>query len=63
MELHFARGKGSRPDLQLSLSEWENKIMDTASDKKVLLKADSKKRVLSMVQVSLGSRTAVDNRF
>ena len=63
MELHFARGKGSRPDLQLSLSEWENKIMDTASDKKGLWKADSKKRVLSMVQVSLGSRTAVDNRF
>ena len=55
MELHFARGKGSRPDLQLSLSEWENKIMDTASDKKGLWKADSKKRVLSMVQVSLGS--------
>ena len=63
MELHFARGKGSRPDLQVSLSEWENKIMDTASDKKGLWKADSKKRVLSMVQVSLGSRTAVDNRF
>ena len=63
MELHFARGKGSRPDLQLSLSEWENKIMDTASDKKGLWKADSKKRVLSMVQVSLGSRTAVDNRI
>ena len=63
MELHFARGKGSRPDLQVSLSEWENKIMDTASDKKGLWKADSKKRVLSMVQVSLGSRTAVDNRI
>ena len=63
MELHFARGKGSRHDLQLSISEWENKIMDTASDKKGLWKADSKKRVLSMVQVSLGSRTAVDNRF
>ena len=63
MELNFATGKGSRPDLQVSLSERENEIMDTASDKKGLWKADSKKRVLSMVQVSLGSRTAVDNRF
>ena len=63
MELHFAKGKGSRPDLQVSLSEWENKIMDTVSDKKALWKSDSKKKVLSTVQVSLGSQTAVDNKF
>ena len=63
MELNVVKGEESRSDLQVSISEWENKIMDTASDKKGLWKADSKKRVLSMVQVSLGSRTAVDNRF
>ena len=63
MELHFAKGKGSRPDLKVSLFEWENKVMNTASGKKGLLEVDSKKRVLCRTQVSLGSRTALDNRF
>ena len=31
MELHFIKGKGSRSDLQVAVSEWENKMMDTES--------------------------------
>ena len=27
------KGKGSRPDLQVSFSEWENKIMNKENDK------------------------------
>ena len=53
MELHFFKGKGSRSDLQVAVSEWENKVMDTESDKKGLWKVDPEKRVLFMVQVFL----------
>ena len=35
MELHFIKGKESKSDLQVALSEWENKVMHTESDKKV----------------------------
>ena len=35
MELYFMKGKGSKPDLQVAVSEWENKVTDTESDKKV----------------------------
>ena len=35
MELQFIKGKGSRSNLQVVVSEWENKVMDTESDKKV----------------------------
>ena len=31
----FYEGKGSRSDLQVAVSEWENKVTDTESDKKV----------------------------
>ena len=31
MKLHFVKRKGSRSDLQVSISEWENKIMNTES--------------------------------
>ena len=34
MELHFIKGKRSRSDLQVAVSEWENKVMDTESNKK-----------------------------
>ena len=40
------KGKGSRYDLQVAVSGWENKVMGTESDKKVLWKVDSKGRVL-----------------
>ena len=40
MELHFIKGKGSRSDLQVAVSEWENKVMDTESDKNGLQDAD-----------------------
>ena len=46
MKLHFMKGKGSRFDLQVAVSGWENKVMGTESDKKVLWKVDSKGRVL-----------------
>ena len=37
--------KGSRSDLEVALSTWENKVMGTESDK-VLWKVDPKGRVL-----------------
>ena len=46
MELHFMKGKGSRSDLQVAVSGWENKVMGTESDKKVLWKVNPKRRVL-----------------
>ena len=46
MNLHFMKGKGSRSDLQVTVSGWENKVMGTESDKKVLWKVDPKGRVL-----------------
>ena len=30
--LYFIKGKGSRSDLQLAVSGWKNKVMDTESD-------------------------------
>ena len=45
MKLHFMKGEGSRSDLQVAVSGWENKVMDTESDK-VLWKVDAKGRVL-----------------
>ena len=46
MKLRFMKGKGSRSDLQVAVSGWENKVMGTESDKKVLWKVDPKGRVL-----------------
>ena len=45
MKLHFMKGKGSRYDLQVAVSGWENKVMGTESDKKVLWKVGPKGRV------------------
>ena len=45
MELHFMKGKGSRSDLQVAVSGWENKVMGAESDK-ILWKVDPKGRVL-----------------
>ena len=46
MKLHFMKGEGSGSDLQVAVSGWENKVMGTDSDKKVLWKVDPKGRVL-----------------
>ena len=46
MKLYFMKEKGSRSDLQGAVSRWENKVMGTESDKKVLWKVDPKGRVL-----------------
>ena len=40
------KGKGSRSDLQVAVSGWDNKVMGTESDKKVLWKEDPNGRVL-----------------
>ena len=45
MKLHFMKGKGTRSDLQVAVSGWENKVMGTESDK-VLWKVNPKGRVL-----------------
>ena len=45
MKLHFMKGKGSRSDLRVAVSEWENEVMGAESDK-MLWKVDSKARVL-----------------
>ena len=42
MKLHFLKGNGSRSDLQVAVSGWENKVMGTESDKKVSWKVDPK---------------------
>ena len=34
MELYFIKLKGSRSDLQVTVSGWENNVMGTESDKK-----------------------------
>ena len=36
------KGKGSKSDLQAAVSGWENKVMGTESDKKVLWIVDPK---------------------
>ena len=35
MKLHFMKGKGSKSDLQVAFSAWENKVMGTENVKKV----------------------------
>ena len=35
MKLHFMKGQGSKSDLQVAVSGWENKVMGTESVKKV----------------------------
>ena len=45
MTLHFVKGKGSRSDLQVAVSGWENKVMGIESDK-VLWKVDPMGRIL-----------------
>ena len=35
MGLRFMKGRGSKSDLQVAISGWENKVMGTDSDKKV----------------------------
>ena len=46
MKLHFMKEKGSGSDLQGAVSGWENKVMDTERDEKVLWEVDPKGRVL-----------------
>ena len=36
MELHFLKGKRSRSDLQVAVSEWENKVMDTEGEERLV---------------------------
>ena len=43
MELHFMKGKGSRSDLQMAVSGWQNKVMGTEHDKKVFMESGPQK--------------------
>ena len=40
------KGEGSGSDLQVAVSGWENKVMGTESDEKLLWEVDPKGRVL-----------------
>ena len=40
------KGEGSGSDLQVAVSGWENKVMGTERDEKLLWKVDLKGRVL-----------------
>ena len=64
-ELKWTEGKRkyNRPDLEVSVSEWENKVINIKSDKKDQWKVDPEKRVLCMVAVFLGCWTAFDNGY
>ena len=53
MKLHFVKGKEGRSGLQVAVSGWENKVMGTDSDKKVLWKVDPKGRVLCLIHIFL----------
>ena len=46
MKLHFMKGEGSGSDLQVAVSGWENKVMGTEHDEKLLWEVDLKGRVL-----------------
>lgn len=35
MELHYVKGNRSRSDLQVSVSQWEDKVTDTECKRKV----------------------------
>ena len=45
-------GKGSRSDLQVALSEWENKVMGTESGKKVCAKETLRKEFCAWLGLS-----------
>lgn len=53
MKLHFIKEQISRSDLELAVSEWKNKVIDTESDKKALWNVDSAQRVLCMVRTKV----------
>ena len=40
------KGEGSGSDLQVAVSGWENKVMGTERDEKLLWEVDPKERVL-----------------
>ena len=53
MELHFMKGKASRPDLQVVVSGWENKVLGTESDKKICGKQTPRKEFCGWLGLSL----------
>ena len=47
----------------MSISEWENKVINTGKKKNIFVESGPKKRILCMVHVFLGCWTAFDDRF
>ena len=62
-EITFYEREGSKSELQMAVSGWENKVMGTESDKEVSWKVDPTKIVLYIIQVILRCWTAFDNGF
>ena len=52
-EITLYERKGSKSDLPMAVSGWENKVMGTESDKEVSWKVDPKERALCIIQVFL----------
>ena len=50
-EITFYERKGSKSELQMAASGWENKVTGSGSDKEVSWKVDPKKQVLFIIQV------------
>ena len=50
----FYEGKGSRSDLQVAVSEWENRVTDTESNKMVCGKWTLRKEFCAWLGLSLG---------
>ena len=46
MKLNFMKGEGNGSELQVAVSGWENKVMGTERDEKLLWEVDPKGRVL-----------------
>ena len=53
MKLHFMKGKGSRSDLQVAVSGWENKVMSIESDKKACEKSTVRKEFFTWFKIIL----------
>ena len=61
MKLHFMKRKGSRSDLQVAVSGWENQVMGTECDKNVYYAP--REEFCVYIQVFLRCQTAFDNGF
>ena len=54
MKLHFRKGEGSGSDLQVAVSGWENKVMGTERDEKLLILIRSHLFIFAFISNILG---------